>query len=308
MQLAGNPEWTTLEDGASIIVEDSVHIVADTVSGAQFRMADDSTLELSPDAELEFRDSQTFPRLQIALIEGDLLLTAEEPSYEFVAPSYQVTVLSIPSRIRLEVDDETTRLAVEYGALSCNLGSETHTLFECQEMFIGPDLEPEVAHYCTDNTPAPTPTGTILPTPTATVPTEPYILVNNRLVNIRFGPGLYYPILYQVESGTEAPITGYYGNWWQVLVENRPGWVSDDVVTAFNTDGVPEVEPPPVPTARPVTATPPPESPPDQPPPQPPGPGQPRPTRTPAPPPDTPVPTSPPPPPTQSRPTPTPGS
>jgi uncharacterized protein YraI len=309
VQLAGSSEWMTLEDGGILIVEDSAHIVADTDSGAQFRMADDSTLELSPEAELEVRESQTLPRLQMALLNGYLLFTAEEPSYEFFAPSYQVTVLSIPSRIRLEVEDGTTRLAVEYGALSCQLNGETQALFECQEMYIGSDLEPEVAHYCTDSTAVPTPTGTTYPTTTATVLAAPYVLVNNRIVNIRFGPGLYYPVLYQVERGTEAPITGFYDDWWQVLFEDRPGWVFDNVVTAFNTDGVPEVEPPPVPTAPPATATPPPAPLPDQPPPQPPGPGQPRPTNTPGPPPDTPVPPSPPPPTaTPSRPTPTPGS
>jgi hypothetical protein len=115
-------------------------------------------------------------------------------------------------------------------------------------------------------TPAPTatlpPTNTPEPTAIPPTPTTPAakIVVGADGVNVRSGPGLNYTILTRLDPGVEAQITGRYSDWWQIQHAGGVGWVYDGVVTASNTEGVPQVEPPPAPTAAatavPPTATP----------------------------------------------------
>jgi hypothetical protein len=100
------------------------------------------------------------------------------------------------------------------------------------------------------NTPSPA-TATDAPQPTAT----PSVTAGGQGVNVRGGPGTNYGIVGFLNPGDQAPVTGQYDGWWQILYEDAPAWVSGEVVTAANTENVPEVQPPPAPTRPPATAT-----------------------------------------------------
>jgi hypothetical protein len=78
-------------------------------------------------------------------------------------------------------------------------------------------------------------------------------------VNVRSGPGVNFAVLGRLEPGVQAQVVGRYSNWWQILYNGNPAWVSGDVVTAANVEAVPQVQPPPSPvppTAVPPTAAP----------------------------------------------------
>lgn len=109
------------------------------------------------------------------------------------------------------------------------------------------------------------------PEPTAAPPTEtpaeptdeptpepvtPKVVGGPDGVNIRRGPGVNYDIIGYLAPDAEATVTGRYGSWWQIAHGGGFGWVYSEVVTAYGTDDVPQVQPPPAPTAVPATATP----------------------------------------------------
>jgi hypothetical protein len=96
------------------------------------------------------------------------------------------------------------------------------------------------------------PTQAPQPTPTA----PPSITAGDQGVNVRTGPGTHYSLLGALDPGAQAPVTGRYGNWWQISYNNAAGWVLGDIVTVANAEGVPEVQPPPAPTLPPATAVP----------------------------------------------------
>jgi len=77
-----------------------------------------------------------------------------------------------------------------------------------------------------------------------------------RSSGFRSGPGTNYTRLGYLDPGAETQVIGRYSDWWQIRYDETPGWVLGEIVTAFNADGVPQVEPPPAPTAAPSTATP----------------------------------------------------
>lgn len=101
--------------------------------------------------------------------------------------------------------------------------------------------------------PTPTPQPTVAP-PTAT-PATPNIVAGADGANVRSGPGTNYQRLGYLDPGTQARVTGRYNDWWQIDYAGAPGWVYGEIVTASNTDGVSQVEPPTAPTAVPPTAT-----------------------------------------------------
>ncbi|MFQ6101255.1 MAG: hypothetical protein ACE5OS_08475 [Anaerolineae bacterium] len=182
VQWADASEWTTMESGASITVQKQGRIVADAAEEALFHLGDGSTLELAPETMMEVQNSRSFPRLQMVLQDGSLLLMAQEPSYELTIPTCSVTLLSVPSRIRIEVNSETTYLAVEEGAVVCALETGTLTLPKCREMYARAGEEPEVTEFCDANatatafavTPSPSPTPSEFETtPTATATPSP---------------------------------------------------------------------------------------------------------------------------------------
>jgi hypothetical protein len=108
-------------------------------------------------------------------------------------------------------------------------------------------------------TPSPAPTSTPLPSPTpapiglTVTPSTARVLVDGD-VNVRSGPGTDYAILGTLTAGTEARVTGRSGGWWQIDYNGAPGWVFGEIVTAVDTAGVPEVQPPAAPTAAPTAA------------------------------------------------------
>ncbi len=81
-------------------------------------------------------------------------------------------------------------------------------------------------------------------------------VVGQDVTTFRSGPGTSYTALGYLDPGTEGEITGYYGSWWQVVMNGQTGWVYGPLVTASNTENVPEVAPPPVPTRSAPAATP----------------------------------------------------
>jgi hypothetical protein len=102
--------------------------------------------------------------------------------------------------------------------------------------------------------PMPTPEPTAIPATASPVPAS--IVAGEGGVNVRSGPSTAYTRLGYLEPGTQAEVIGRYSNWWQIRYDNASAWVSGDWVTASNVDGVPQVQPPAVPTAAPATAAP----------------------------------------------------
>jgi hypothetical protein len=162
LQWPGESEWTTLEGKASVTIKDGVRISADATEGAKFFLGDGSMLELSPEATIEVQNPHTLPRLQVVVENGSILFFGQKPSYEFTVPACPVKLLSVPSLIRIEVDGEATRLAVDEGAVTCELETETLTLPTCRQMTVRAGEVPDVTDFCTPSTvvspPTPTPT------------------------------------------------------------------------------------------------------------------------------------------------------
>jgi uncharacterized protein YraI len=118
--------------------------------------------------------------------------------------------------------------------------------------------------------PSPTPVPTLPPTepppptftpePTAVPPTEtpavPNLVAGADGVNVRSGPGTNFTRLGYLDPGAQALVIGRYGDWWQIEYDGAPSWVFGEIVTPSNTDGVPQVQPPPSPTSVPPTETP----------------------------------------------------
>jgi hypothetical protein len=177
VQGAEGSEWTTMEGKAGFTLEERGQIIADEVEGAQLFLGDGSTLELDPGTILELRNPRTLPRLQVIVQKGGLLFFAQKPSFEFIVSARPVTLLSVPSLIRIEVHGETTRLSVEEGAATYQGETETLMLPTCREMSIELGTEPDVTEFCTPSTmvppstPTPTPPGfepTVTPSASAT--------------------------------------------------------------------------------------------------------------------------------------------
>lgn len=104
---------------------------------------------------------------------------------------------------------------------------------------------------------------------------------SGQIVNVRGGPGTAYPVLGQINPGSDFKVTGKSeaGDWWEIDFSGQPGWIIDQLVDVSGTvDGVAVVtdipEPPapveaaaaapapagdaPAPAAAPVVAAPPP--------------------------------------------------
>lgn len=75
-------------------------------------------------------------------------------------------------------------------------------------------------------------------------------------VYVRSGPGVNYTQIDALAPDQQAEVTGQYGEWWQITLGGRTGWVYGGAVTASDTYDVPQVQPPAAPTAVP-TAVPP---------------------------------------------------
>ncbi len=95
----------------------------------------------------------------------------------------------------------------------------------------------------------------VIPTAAPGVPT----VTADANVNIRSGPGTEYAVIGILAQGTSAEVIGISpdSTWWVIRYPAGPngqGWVAAQFVTAENTENVPVIPPPPVPT--PTTAPP----------------------------------------------------
>jgi hypothetical protein len=160
LQWPGESEWTTIEGKASLTIKDGGRISADAAEGAKFFLGDGSMLELSPETTITVQNPHTLPRLQVVVEHGSVQFFAQKPSYEFAVPACPVEILSVPSLIRIDVNGETTRLAVDEGAVTCELETETLTLPTCRQMTVRPGEEPDVTNFCTPSTVVSPPTLT----------------------------------------------------------------------------------------------------------------------------------------------------
>jgi len=49
--------------------------------------------------------------------------------------------------------------------------------------------------------------------------------------NVRSGPGTAYPIIGGARAGQRLPVIGQYGDWWQITISRRTGWIWGALVT-----------------------------------------------------------------------------
>jgi heat shock protein HslJ len=104
---------------------------------------------------------------------------------------------------------------------------------------------------------------TLVPTrPIATPkPGEPTgVVIAPSGVNVRTGPGTLYPIMMTAPFGMSGKIVGISPDrtWWVFEAPNAPdgvAWAAAEYIRAENAGSVPVVQPPPVPTALPPSAT-----------------------------------------------------
>ena len=76
-------------------------------------------------------------------------------------------------------------------------------------------------------------------------PMTAWVTINNP-VNVREGPGTNYAVIGTAAPGASYVITGKspgLGDWWQINLGDRPGWVYGPLVTAMNSESVKVVEP-----------------------------------------------------------------
>lgn len=92
------------------------------------------------------------------------------------------------------------------------------------------------------------------PVPPAPTPAQPRLIAGPSAVNVRRGPGLAYEKIGLLPAGMQAAVTGRSGAWWQIDDQGQAGFVFGEIVTAFDVDGVPEVEAPALPEPTPTVA------------------------------------------------------
>jgi hypothetical protein len=107
---------------------------------------------------------------------------------------------------------------------------------------------------------APTATLAIVETVAPTTDPNPRVTASAQSVNIRSGDSVVYPQVGFLLQGESAPIIGissFGTGWYYVELENgRRGFVSPSVVTVSgDTSNLPQIAPPPPPTATPIPAT-----------------------------------------------------
>ncbi len=95
--------------------------------------------------------------------------------------------------------------------------------------------------------------------PAATTKPKAMATIRGTGANIRSGPGTNYPIVAEVDGGQQYEITGknMAGDWWQISVAGKPGWVSASLVDATNAGAValaPDLPAEPTAAPRPTAA------------------------------------------------------
>ena len=114
---------------------------------------------------------------------------------------------------------------------------------------------PVVTPFPSSTPPLPTATPLPSPAPVTDTPVVASAVVGESGVNVRTGPGTQYTRIGYLDPGSQVELTGQYGDWWQIRYQDSSAWVFGELVTASNTQVVPQVQPPAAPTAAPVQAT-----------------------------------------------------
>jgi len=255
LQWPGESDWTGMEGKAGITIHEGGRISTDTSGGAKFFLGDGSTLELGPETTMEVQNPRTFPRLQMIIERGSILFFAQKPSYEFVLPFCTVELLSVPSLIEVEIVGETTRLAVEEGAVTCEMEGETVTLPTCREMVVRPGEEPVITDFCTLGTVVapPTPTASPSPTPEGFVPSATPTASATPTITPTVGPTATGGSVVSTPTYTPAPPTAQPSS--SKPKKTKPPPTQPPQPTSKPTD------PPPPPTPKPTEPRPTPKPP-----------------------------------------------
>lgn len=77
----------------------------------------------------------------------------------------------------------------------------------------------------TQPAPTSTPAPTVPFTPAATATSEPPAVRVESAANVRSGPSTAYPIIGGARVGQRLPVIGQYGDWWQITLTGRTGWI-----------------------------------------------------------------------------------
>ena len=77
----------------------------------------------------------------------------------------------------------------------------------------------------TQPAPTSTPAPTVPSTPAATATPEPPAVMVESAANVRSGPSTAYPIIGGARVGQRLPVIGQYGDWWQITLTGRTGWI-----------------------------------------------------------------------------------
>jgi len=109
-----------------------------------------------------------------------------------------------------------------------------------------PTPVPPTPTQTAEPTPMPTPEPT--PVPATPEPPRPRAVAGANGVNVRRGPSTVYEKFGFLEPGTEVAVLGRSHDWWQIDYGGEAGYVFGEIVTPFEVDGVPEVEPPALPS------------------------------------------------------------
>ncbi|MFW6116068.1 MAG: hypothetical protein ACOC7Y_03285 [Chloroflexota bacterium] len=170
--------WETLD--TRLVIGDAMQLAALDAGDARLCFADGSIVELGAGAAIDVRPSSDGSHLEMELRQGDVLLLAQELSYQFKTAACAVMLEEVPARLRVEREGEATRLTVEQGSAVCRRGSETSFLGTCWQLVAGPSDAVEVIRTCGEaarpsetETPSPADTATPAPVPTAASPTQP---------------------------------------------------------------------------------------------------------------------------------------
>ncbi len=103
--------------------------------------------------------------------------------------------------------------------------------------------------------PLPTPTLAATATPQGVVAT-----ITRTIQNVREGPGTLYPIIGQLEEGTQVQVIGANNDFSWIVISFRgaQGWLSRPILDIFgDLNTLPIITPPPTPTPAPTTTPPP---------------------------------------------------
>ena len=103
------------------------------------------------------------------------------------------------------------------------------------------------------------PTATPLP-PTPT-PNPSVTVMASDGANVRSGPGTVFEAVGYLAAGERAQVIGRYADWWQIDYVGQPAWIFGPIVAASDTEGVPELAPPPTPVLPAPPVIPPPAEP-----------------------------------------------